>query len=94
MEAEISLEYECAKEADAVADAVSPDNFKTPSGLSIQTRSKECRVVTIIECKGRIQTFIATIDDLLFCVATAESTIRTAKSLGGNCLSRAQSRME
>ena len=87
MEAEILMEYEDAKDADAVADAVSPDNFKTPSGLSIETRSKEYRVITLVKC-AKIGSFIATIDDLLFCVVTAERTLRTAKRLDGTSLSR------
>ena len=81
MEAEISLEYKDVKDADAVADAVSPDNFKTPSGLFIETKSRERRVITIVKCR-KIRSFIATIDDLLFCIGTAEKTLRTVKGLG------------
>ncbi|MCK5592961.1 KEOPS complex subunit [Candidatus Bathyarchaeota archaeon] len=81
MEAEITLEYDDAKDAEAVAKAVSPDNFKVPPSLSIETKSKENKVITYIECKRRISTFIATIDDLLFCVSTAEKTLQTAKKL-------------
>lgn len=79
MEAEITLKYKDAKDAEAVARAVSPDNIKTPPGLSIKTTSKGNKVVTHIECKRKIPTFIATIDDLLFCVSTAEKTLQIAK---------------
>ena len=81
MEAEIILEYKDAKVADAVAKAVSPDNFKAPPSLSIETTSKGNKVVTHIRCKRKIPTFIATIDDLLFCVSIAEKTLQTAKKL-------------
>jgi len=81
MEAEITLEYSDAKDAEAVAKAVSPDNFKAPPSLSIKTTSKENKVVTYIKCTSKIPTFIATIDDLLFCVSTAEKTLQTAKKL-------------
>jgi hypothetical protein len=81
MEAEITLKYEDAKDADAVAKAVSPDNFKTPPSLSIETTSEGNKVVTHIKCTSKIPTFIATIDDLLFCVSAAEKTLQTVKKL-------------
>jgi hypothetical protein len=76
LEATITLEYGDAKTADAVANAVSPDNFKTPMGLSIKTTSKGSHVLTEVKAEGKLSTFIATIDDLLFCVSTAEKTLR------------------
>jgi len=81
LEAEIILDYEEAEIAEAIAKAVSPDNFKTPRGLSIKTTWKEKKVLTEIKCEGKLSTFIATIDDLLFCVSTAEKTLRIAKEL-------------
>ena len=81
MEAEITLEYEDTEDAEAVAKAVSPDNFKVPPSLSIETTSKGNKVVTYIRCRRKIPTFIATIDDLLFCVSIAEKTLQTAKKL-------------
>lgn len=81
MEAEIILEYDDVKTAEAVAKAVSPDNFKTPRGLSIKTTWKKKKVFTRIECEGKLATFIATIDDLLFCTSTAEKTLQTTKRL-------------
>ena len=81
MEAEITLEYSDPKDAEAVAKAVSPDNFKAPPSLSIETTGKGNKVVTYIRCKRKIPTFIATIDDLLFCISTAEKTLLTVKKL-------------
>jgi len=81
LEAEIILDYDKAEIAEAVAKAVSPDNFKTPRGLTLKTTWKEGKVVTIIKCKRKLSTFIATIDDLLFCISTAEKTLRIAKKL-------------
>jgi len=77
LEATITLEYGDAKTADAVANAVSPDNFKTPRGLFIETVRKGSHVLTEVKTEGKLATFIATIDDLLFCVSTAEKTLRT-----------------
>jgi len=81
MEAEIVIEYDDANTAEAIADAVSPDNYAAPNGLYIKTESEKRTVVTQIKCQS-FQTFIATIDDLLFSIATAEKTLReTLKTL-------------
>lgn len=63
--------------AKAIANAVSPDNFKTPIGLSVKTIREEKKVVTYVECESKFATFIATIDDLLFSASTAEKTLKT-----------------
>ena len=79
MEAEITLEYDDEKTAEAVAKAVSPDNFKTPKDLNVETSRHGKKVVTVIKCERKMATFIATIDDLLFCASTAEKAIQTAR---------------
>jgi hypothetical protein len=76
LQATITLEYANAKTAEAIAKAVSPDNFKTPMGLQIKTTREGNRVITEINCDGKLATFTATIDDLLFCASTAEKTIQ------------------
>jgi hypothetical protein len=79
LEATITLEYGDAKTAASIANAVSPDNFKAPAGLFIKTFRNGNSVVTEIKAEEKIATFIATIDDLLFSVSTAEKTLRIAK---------------
>lgn len=81
MEAEVTLEYDDVKVAKAVAKAVSPDNVKTPAGLRTKTEWKAKRVVTRIDYDGKLPTFIATIDDLLFCVSAAEKALQAARTL-------------
>ncbi len=76
MQATIRLEYAEAKTAEAIAKAVSPDNFKTPLGLQIRTTQEGSRVITEINCDGKLATFTATIDDLLFSASTAEKTLQ------------------
>jgi len=80
LEATITLEYDDAKTAEAIANAVSPDNFKTPAGLFIKTFRSDHRVVTEIRAEEKLATFIATIDDLLFSASTAEKTLRIVKT--------------
>jgi len=81
LEATLTLEYTDEKTADAVANAVSPDNFKTPIGLHVKTVREDHKVVTEIQCEGKLATFTATIDDLLFSASTAEKTLKTIKKM-------------
>ncbi len=79
MQATVTLEYQDGKTAKAIAEAVSADNFKTPVGLMVKTVRKDNKVITEIDCEGKLATFTATIDDLLFNVSTAEKTLRIIK---------------
>ena len=79
MEATITLEYDDQKTAEAVARAVSPDNFKTPIGLVVRTVWKNNKVVTEIKADGKIATFIATIDDLLSSISVAEKALKAVQ---------------
>ena len=76
MEATITLEYSDEKTAEAIANAVSPDNFKTPIGLCVKTVRKGSCVLTEIVTEGKMATFIATIDDLLSSASTAEKALQ------------------
>jgi hypothetical protein len=79
LEAEITLSYESKREAEAVAKAVAPDNVRGPSGLFIKTVRRREKVLTLVRCKMRLQTFIATLDDFLCCVSVAERAFSAAK---------------
>ena len=81
MEAEVTLEYGSARVAKAVADAVSADNFKAPSGMAVETACNGKRVFTKIRFGGKLATFIATVDDLLFSVSTAEKALCVMEKL-------------
>lgn len=76
MEAILTLEFSDEKMAEAVAKAVSPDNFKTPVGLDVKTFRDNKKVITHIQCQSKLATFTATIDDLLFCASTAEKAVK------------------
>ena len=81
MKAEIRLKYKNELEAQAVSQAVSPDNMELPPGLYIKTVRSGIEVLTTIECQTRLQTLIATLDDLLACVSVAEKTFNVAKKI-------------
>ena len=80
MEATITLEYQDPKTAAAIANAISPDNFKTPPGLTVKTLRKDNTVITEIRAEEKLATFIATIDDLLSSASTAEKALRIVKT--------------
>jgi len=79
LKAEISLCYKSMREAEAVFQAVSPDNIKVPRGLLIETTREGTKVSTKIECRTELMTFAATIDDLMSAVSVAERSISAAK---------------
>jgi tRNA threonylcarbamoyladenosine modification (KEOPS) complex Pcc1 subunit len=80
LQATITLEYPDPRTAEAVANAVSPDNFKTPPGLAVKTKRNGTQVLTEISAETKIATLIATLDDLLECVSTAEKTLDVLKT--------------
>jgi len=75
LEAKIIVSYESEREAEAIANAVSPDNVKTPPGLTVRTVRRGSSVVTLVRCEGRFETFLATINDLLAAVQVAERAV-------------------
>jgi hypothetical protein len=79
LRATIQLSYKNNKTAEAIEKAISPDNFKTPMGLQICTTKENNQVITKIEFDGKLATFTATIDDLLFSASTAEKTVKVVK---------------
>jgi len=84
LEAKIRLSYKNEREAEAVAKAVSPDNVKVPAGLFVKTTRRGPKVFTTIECETKLETFMATIDDLLSCVSIAEKAFSVAKEFKGH----------
>lgn len=79
LEARIRLSYKNEREAEAVVKAVSPDNVEVPQGLFIKTTRRGSEVFTIVKCETKIETFVATIDDLLSCVSIAEKAFLVAR---------------
>ncbi len=80
MQATITLEYDSAETAAAIAKAVAPDNSEVPAGLKVETKHEINTVVTQITLEGKLATFIATIDDLLEYASTAEKTLNAVKT--------------
>lgn len=73
--AEVVCIYGDERTPKAVVAALGPDNLQVPKGLRISTEAKGKRVVSTVELEGRIETLLATLDDLLACTLTAESVL-------------------
>ena len=79
LEVEIALSYETVTEANAVVDAITPDNVRIPKDLAIKTIRRGKKALTSVECRASLLTFIATIDDLLEAISIAERSVSTVK---------------
>lgn len=73
-EAAITLNYPTKEEAEAIIKSLSPDNLNLKSSSSIESNRVNSTVKLEIRC-NRIETLLATIDDLLRCLRIAEETI-------------------
>jgi hypothetical protein len=79
LEAELSLAYDSEQEAEAVVKAVSPDNLKAPIGLKVETKRNDGSLYAVVCCEKSLETFIATLDDLLACISVAEKALGSVK---------------
>lgn len=79
LEAEIAISYGTITEANAVVDAISPDNERAPEGLVVKTTRLGRKVTTNIICRAGLLTFIATLDDLLEAASIAEKSVSAMK---------------
>jgi len=80
VDAEISLSYRTVIEAEAVVRAVSPDNVRVPKGLFVVTERRGKKVLSEVVCETRLETFTATIDDLLSAVSVAEKALSAVRN--------------
>jgi hypothetical protein len=67
--------YENMSVSQAIAASLSPDNLQATKSVGIKTVARGKQVVTNIDVEGRIETILATLDDLLSCTSTAESVL-------------------
>lgn len=75
MRARISCTYGNDVVSRSIASALQPDNPQPQRGMRIETFQRGRQVVTILEVDGRIETLLATLDDLLSCTSTAENIL-------------------
>lgn len=75
MQANVVCGYKKREAAKAIAAALQPDNLQAPKGVWVRTWVDDVRVTTLVELDGRIETLLATLDDLLACTSTAEDVL-------------------
>jgi len=75
MQANVVCGYKKREAAKAIAVAIQPDNLQAPKGVQVRTRVDDTRVTTLVELDSRIETLLATLDDLLACISTAEDVL-------------------
>lgn len=75
MRAKIVCAYESDSTSRSIAAALHPDNLQVPEGVQVVTAARGKQVITKIEVDGRIETLLATLEDLLSCTSTAESVL-------------------
>ncbi|MEJ5292331.1 MAG: KEOPS complex subunit Pcc1 [Candidatus Methanosuratincola sp.] len=73
-------EYDSHESAETVMRAVSPDNKGAPAGTEIEISTSGGKLIIRVASSSDLQSFLRTVDDLLFCIQTAE---RAIASLGG-----------
>jgi hypothetical protein len=75
LKTEIWCVYSDERISGAIAKALEPDNLKLPKGLRVRTKTSGKLVVSTVELDGKIETLLATLDDLLACAQTAENML-------------------
>lgn len=73
--ATISIRYRDEETARAVWEAVSPDNFQAPQGVTVEAETAGGVLRFSIVCLRGLGSLIATVDDLLSCVQAAGRAI-------------------
>lgn len=74
--AKLSFPYKTLRDAQAVVEAVSPDNLEAPPGLTVETVRDDCQVLAIVQCDRGLGTFLVALDDLLACISVAEKALQ------------------
>ena len=75
MRAKIVCAYGGDSTSRVIAASLRPDNLQVPKGIQVATVARGKQVITRVEMDGRIETLLATLDDLLSCTSTAESVL-------------------
>jgi hypothetical protein len=75
LKATIKIRHREARMSDSVARSLKPDNILAPPGVRVETRARGEITITTITCAKSLETFIATIDDLLLCMDAAERVL-------------------
>jgi tRNA threonylcarbamoyladenosine modification (KEOPS) complex Pcc1 subunit len=73
-DAEIRLQFDSQETAEMTLQAVSPDNVPLPPGLEIKSECNKSEIIIIIRSTRGIDSFRATIEDLMSAISLALRT--------------------
>ncbi|MEN3015788.1 MAG: KEOPS complex subunit Pcc1 [Candidatus Methanosuratincola petrocarbonis] len=76
-------DYGSHETAETVMRAVSPDNKGAPAGTEIDVSASGGKLTVRIASSSDLQSFLRTVDDLLFCIQTAERAIASLGKKSG-----------
>lgn len=74
-EAELILRYHDEETAQAIAEAINPDNLQAPEGLKLIVDRSGDELSIKVRCSKGIGSLLSTLDDLLSCLSAAEKTL-------------------
>jgi len=74
LRARVRCLYRKKEVAEALVKALSPDNVGG-KGVELRTVRRGREVITTVRMEGRIETLLATLDDLLACTEAAEGLL-------------------
>ena len=75
VEAKATIRYSNMEIANAVLEAIGPDNCQAPEGIEIEAYLNGSDLNLKIFCAKGLGSFITTLDDLLACISAAEKAI-------------------
>lgn len=78
MKAVVKLKTEGVRKARSLVSATAPDNTSTPKHLHVESHVRGNLVTFKVETP-RLDTLVATIDDLLSCIQAAENSMAAIK---------------
>ncbi|MFQ6124931.1 MAG: KEOPS complex subunit Pcc1 [Candidatus Heimdallarchaeota archaeon] len=73
---ELIMDLKAVNFARALCRAVEPDNRTAPAGITITTHQERTRLITVIESTQRLQTLLATFNDLIEALTTVLNVLR------------------
>ena len=75
VEAKATIRYSNIEIANAILEAIGPDNCQIPEGIEIEVTRIGSVLNLEILCGKGVGSFITTLDDLLACISAAEKAI-------------------
>ena len=77
----IKIRFRNVKTARSILEALGPDNVQPSEDVLIEAKADGSEVQVTVSSKKRVESLIATIDDLLSCIQAAEKALEEISTL-------------